>query len=97
MNTLKFDWDKNKAAKNLVKHKVSFKEAQSVFDDDFARLIPDPDHSQSEERFILLGLSCSLKVLVVVHCYKDEENIIRLISARKATKPESKIYKEYLL
>jgi len=97
MNTLKFDWDKNKATKNLVKHKVSFEEAQSVFDDDFARLIPDPDHSENEERFILLGLSCSLKVLVVVHCYKDEENIIRLISARKATKPESKTYKEYLL
>jgi len=97
MNTLKFDWDKNKATKNLVKHKVSFEEAQSVFDDDFARLIPDPDHSESEERFILLGLSCSLKVLVVVHCYKDEDNIIRLISARKATKPESKTYKEYLL
>ena len=97
MNTLKFDWDKNKATTNLVKHKVSFEEAQSVFDDDFARLIPDPDHSENEERFILLGLSCSLKVLVVVHCYKDEENIIRLISARKATKPESKIYKEYLL
>ena len=97
MSTLKFDWDKNKATKNLTKHKVSFEEAQSVFDDDFARLIPDPDHSEDEERFILLGLSCSLKVLVVVHCYKDEENIIRLISARKATKPESKIYKEYLL
>jgi uncharacterized DUF497 family protein len=97
MNTLKFDWDKNKATKNLAKHKVSFEEAQSVFDDDFARLIPDPDHSEDEERFILLGLSCSLKVLVVVHCYKDEENIIRLISARKATKPESKMYKEYLL
>ena len=97
MNTLKFDWDKNKTTKNLAKHKVSFEEAQSVFDDDFARLIPDPDHSEDEERFILLGLSCSLKVLVVVHCYKDEENIIRLISARKATKPESKMYKEYLL
>ena len=97
MNILKFDWDRNKATKNLAKHKVSFEEAQSVFDDDFARLIPDPDHSENEERFILLGLSCSLKVLVVVHCYKDEEKIIRLISARKATKPESKIYKEYLL
>lgn len=96
MNTIRFDWDKNKATSNLVKHKISFEEAQSVFDDDFARLIPDPDHSENEERFILLGLSCSLKVLVVVHCYKDKENIIRLVSARKATKPESKIYKEYL-
>jgi uncharacterized DUF497 family protein len=96
MNTINFDWDNNKAIRNLAKHKVSFEEAQSVFDDDFARLIPDPDHSENEERFILLGLSCSLKVLVVVHCYKDEKNIIRLISARKATKPESKKYKEYL-
>ena len=96
MNTIRFDWDKNKAKINLVKHKISFEEAQSVFDDDSARLIPDPDHSEDEERFILLGLSCSLKVLIVVHCYKDKENIIRLISARKATKPESKIYKEYL-
>ncbi len=97
MNTIKFDWDKNKAIRNLTKHKVSFEEAQSVFDDDFARLIPDPDHSEEEERFILLGLSCSLKILIVVHCYKDKENSIRLISARKATKPESKKYKECLL
>jgi len=97
MNTIKFDWDKNKAKNNLVKHKVSFEEARSVFDDDEARLIFDPDHSQDEDRFILLGLSCSLKILVVVHCYKDENNIIRLISARKATKYEEKNYKENLL
>ncbi|RLA59695.1 MAG: BrnT family toxin [Epsilonproteobacteria bacterium] len=96
MKAIKFNWDKNKATKNLVKHKISFEEAQSVFDDDLARLIPDPDHSNDEERFILLGLSCSLNVLVVVHCYKDKDNIIRLISARKATKPESRIYKEHL-
>ena len=82
MNTIKFDWDKNKAKSNLIKHKVSFEEAQSVFDDNEARLIFDPDHSQDEDRFILLGLSCLLKVLVVVHCYKDKDNIIRLISAR---------------
>lgn len=96
MNTIKFDWDKNKARINLAKHNVSFEEAQSVFDDDAARLIFDPDHSKDEDRFILLGLSCSLKVLVVVHCYKDKDNIIRLISARKATKSEEKNYKEYL-
>ena len=96
MNTIKFDWDKNKAKINLVKHKVSFEEAQSVFDDDNARLIFDPDHSENEDRFILLGLSCSLKILTVVHCYKDEDNIIRLISARKATKSEIKNYKECL-
>ena len=96
MKELKFNWDKNKATKNLTKHKISFEEAQSVFDDDNARLIFDPDHSEDEDRFILLGLSYSLKVLVVVHCYKDEENIIRLISARKATKPEEINYKEQL-
>jgi len=96
MKEIKFNWDKNKATKNLVKHKVSFEEAQSVFDDDNARLIFDPDHSEDEDRFILLGLSYSLKVLVVVHCYKDEENIIRLISARKATKSEEINYKELL-
>ena len=96
MKTIQFDWDENKANKNLAKHKISFQEAQSVFDDDNARLIYDPDHSENEDRFILLGLSCSLKVLVVVHCYKDAENIIRLISARKATKPEEKNYKEML-
>jgi len=96
MNAIKFDWDRNKARINLAKHKVSFEEAQSVFDDDNARLIFDPDHSESEDRFILLGLSCSLKILTVVHCYKDEDNIICLISARKATKSEIKNYKECL-
>ena len=96
MKTIQFDWDENKANKNLAKHEISFEEAQSVFDDDNARLIYDPDHSENEARFILLGLSCYLKVLVVVHCYKDEENIIRLISARTATKPEEKNYKEML-
>lgn len=96
MITIQFNWDKNKAKINLAKHKISFEEAQSVFDDDNARLIFDPDHSESEDRFILLGLSCSLKVLVVVHCYKDKENIIRLISARKATKSEEENYKELL-
>ncbi len=96
MNKIQFNWDKNKAKTNIEKHSVSFEEAQSVFDDDNARLIFDPDHSEDEDRFILLGLSCSLKILVVVHCYKDGQNIIRLISARKATKPEEKSYKEML-
>ncbi len=96
MKEIKFNWDKNKANNNLVKHKIAFEEARSVFDDDNARLIFDPDHSYDEDRFILLGLSCSLKILVVVHCYKDEENIIRLISARKATKKEEINYKELL-
>lgn len=96
MNEIRFEWDDKKAESNLKKHGVSFFEAQSVFDDDAARLIPDPDHSEDEERFILLGLSCSLKIMVVVHCYREAESIIRLISARKATKREEKQYKEYL-
>lgn len=96
MNEISFDWDNNKALSNIDKHGISFEEAQSVFDDDMARLIPDPDHSEDKERFILLGLSCTLNMLVVVHCYKDDENMIRLISARKATKHETKVYKEYI-
>jgi len=96
MNDMQFNWNENKAKSNIQKHGVSFTEATSVFDDDAARLISDPDHSEKEDRFILLGISCSLKVLVVVHCYKDEENMIRIISARKATRSEEKQYKEFL-
>jgi len=95
MKTLRFDWDENKAEANIKKHGISFEEAKSVFYDEYARLIPDPDHSESEDRFILLGFSLGLKVLTVVHCYKDEENIIRIISARKSTKNETKYYKEH--
>ncbi len=86
MNKLNFTWDENKAKSNLIKHKISFDETKTVFNDDNARLIYDPDHSGDEDRFILLGLSCKLKVLTVVHCYKDSENNIRIISARKSTK-----------
>ena len=96
MNDIQFNWNENKAKSNIKKHGVSFTEATSVFDDDAARLISDPDHSEKEDRFVLLGISCSLKVLVVVHCYKDEENMIRIISARKATRSEEKQYKEFL-
>jgi hypothetical protein len=66
------------------------------FDDDFGRLIPDPDHSQDEERFILLGMSYTLKILTVVHCYKDEDGVIRIISARASTTNEEQQYKEFL-
>ncbi len=95
MKTLQFDWDENKAKANIKKHGISFEEAKSVFYDEYARLMPDPDHSESEDRFILLGFCMGLKVLTVVHCYKDEENIIRIISARKSTKNETKYYKEH--
>jgi uncharacterized protein len=92
MSTLNFDWDKRKAALNLEKHGVSFEEARSVFYDERAKLLDDPDHSEDEERFVLLGLSAVLRVLVVCHCYRGEDGIIRIISARKATTKEAKSY-----
>ena len=97
MSGLNFTWDEKKAKSNLLKHNVSFAEAQTVFEDVNARLILDPDHSESEERFILLGLSIKSKILTVVHCYRDDEENICIISARKSTKAEAKKYKEFLL
>jgi uncharacterized protein len=92
MSTISFDWDPTKALANLRKHKVSFEDAQSVFSDERALLIDDPDHSEDEERFILLGLSQSLRLLVVVHCYRTEGRVIRIISARKADSDEQSLY-----
>jgi len=96
MREIKFYWDKRKAASNKKKHGVSFDEAKTVFFDEYARIIADPDLSQNEERFILLGLSSSTKLLVVCHCYRENDNVIRLISARKATRHESKQYRGFL-
>lgn len=96
MKTINFSWDNSKAKSNLIKHKISFEEAKTVFDDDNARLISDPEHSETEDRFILLGLSCKLKVLTIVHCYRDDENNIRIISARKSSKLETKQYREFI-
>jgi uncharacterized DUF497 family protein len=92
MSTLQFEWDENKARANEKKHGVSFEEARTAFFDERARVIEDPDHSEEEERFILLGLSSTLRLLVVCHCYRSQENVIRIISARKATARESKFY-----
>ncbi len=92
MSELAFHWDPKKEARNQQKHGVSFEEAKAVFYDENARLIHDPDHSEKEERFILLGLSSALRLLVVCHCYRESESIIRIISARKATKSEAKNY-----
>jgi uncharacterized DUF497 family protein len=92
MRELRFEWDPRKAALNERKHGVDFEDAQTVFSDERARLIDDPDHSDLEERFVLLGLSNSLRLLVVVHCYRSEGNTIRIISARKATPREAKFY-----
>ena len=96
MNAIRFAWDKAKAAENLRKHGVSFEEASTVFADENARLKHDPDHSQEEDRFILLGFSATLRMLVVCHVYREEEQIIRLISARKATRNERKQYGSYI-
>jgi uncharacterized DUF497 family protein len=86
MSELRFEWDPAKAAANLKKHGIDFDEAKSAFADERAKILPDPDHSDAEDRFILLGL------LVVCHCYRERDNSIRIISARRATKPESRHY-----
>jgi uncharacterized DUF497 family protein len=92
MGALQFEWDERKSATNLKKHGVSFEEARTIFSDERARLIDDPDHSDEEDRFVLLGLSSSLRMLLVCHCYRSESGVIRIISARKATARESKAY-----
>ena len=92
MSTLSFEWDERKAAANAKKHGVGFDEARSVFVDERAKLIGDPDHSEDEERFVLLGFSSVLRLLLVCHCYRAEGNVIRIISARKASAHESKSY-----
>ena len=89
---MRFIWDQNKNLANINKHKISFEEARTVFFDDNARLIPDPEHSITEERFIILGITNKLRLLVVVHTYKEDVDVIRIISARKATKTEIKYY-----
>jgi uncharacterized DUF497 family protein len=92
MSDLAFRWDPKKDALNQEKHGVSFEEAKSVFYDENARLMDDPDHSEEEDRFILLGFSSSLRLIVVCHCYREKDSVIRIISARKATKSEARNY-----
>lgn len=94
MKPLQFDWDAQKAAANLRKHGVSFEEAQTVFLDEEALLRPDEEHSDDEDRFLLLGLSGLLRTLVVCHCYRQGDEVIRLISARKADSEERRQYDE---
>jgi uncharacterized protein len=97
MSELAFDWDDQKARGNERKHGISFEEAQTVFYDENARLRYDSDHSLDEERYILLGISSSLRLLVVCHAYREENGIIRIISARKAIKQEIKQYRSFFL
>ena len=92
--SLRFARDDEKDAKNQEKHGVSFDEAESVFSDELALLIGDPDHSDDEDRFLLLGLSSVLRLLVVCHCYRESDEVIRIISARKATRHEQRQYSQ---
>ena len=89
---LQFIWDENKDKINQKKHTVSFQEAQTVFLDDNAQMIYDTDHSEGEDRFLLLGISMRLRIIVVCHCYRENDETIRIISARKATKKEEEQY-----
>ena len=97
MKTISFVWDEKKAGENLERHKIPFEEAQSVFSVPNARMIFDTEHSSDEDRFILLGISSGLRLLVVWHCYREDDMLIRIISARKATKKEQKQYGSFLL
>ena len=92
MPELHVEWDETKNRQNVKKHGVSFEEAQTVFLDDFAIRFYDPDHSEDEDRFIMLGISFKLRVLVVCHCHRESDQVIRIISARKATRQEAKHY-----
>jgi len=94
MNLIRFECDEYKNRINRKKHGVSFEEAESVFYDGNARLIYDPEHSEEEDRYVLLGMSSRLRLLVVCHCYRKEDNVIRIISARKAVRKEKLQYTE---
>jgi len=93
MTGIRFEWDPSKASANAKKHHVTFEEAVTVFSDEHGRLIPDPDHPSGEQRFILLGMSISLNVLVVCHCERASGQILRIISARKANAAEKQQYR----
>ena len=96
MSDITYEWNSRKASENARKQGVSFDEAKSAFLDENARLIADDEHSDDEDRFILLGLSVQLRLLVVVHCYRESDNVIRIISARKADRIERRQYSEFL-
>ncbi len=96
MSDVTFEWDPKKSRANKSKHGVSFEEARTAFLDENARVIPDDEHSAEEERFVLLGISVALRVLVVCHCYRESDQVIRIISARRATTTERREYARYL-
>ena len=92
MGDIRFEWDERKNRKNQRKHGISFVEAETVFLDENAIRYYDPDHSEEEDRFIMLGMSFKLRVLVVCHCYRLDDKVIRIVSARRANKKEAAIY-----
>jgi uncharacterized DUF497 family protein len=96
VSNIRFVWDPRKARANLTKHGIGFEEAQTVFVDENARIIEDPDSSEAEERFVLLGYSFQARCLAVCHCYRHGDSIVRLISARRATKLEERSYWSFL-
>lgn len=96
MSMPEFEWDETKNRANKRKYGISFEEARTAFLDENARIIPDPEHSDDEERFVLLGLSISTRLLVVCHCYRHADEAIRIISARKADRDEIKQYQWWL-
>ena len=96
MAEVSFEWDARKNRANQKKHGVSFEEARTAFFDDHARVIADPEHSDDEDRFVLLGLSAQLRVLVVCHCYRAADRVVRIISARRADPSEQHQYAEHL-
>lgn len=97
MDPIEFEWDENKNQINQRKHRISFEEALTVFYDTEALIIDDPDHSEREERFIILGFSDKANLLVVCHCYRASDIKIRIISARKATATEKRQYNEFFM
>lgn len=97
MQRISFEWDELKNRENYKKHGLVFEEAATAFGDENARIIADPDHSDNEDRFILVGLTRSMNLVVVCHCYRRHGQVIRLISARLANKWEKAVYREYLI
>ena len=93
---IQFTWDNQKASQNQLKHRISFNEATTAFYDQHARVTYDEEHSEEEERFILLGLSVKARLLIVVHCFHHQDRIIRIISARKASKRETEQYGSFI-
>ena len=92
MNEIRFEWNPQKNTINKSKHGISFEEASTVFYDEEALVRDDPDHSEDEDRFLIIGYSILANMLIVSHCYRDDEEVIRIISARKATKREEQQY-----